>query len=556
LGARAATDEWAAMLNAANELARAGKLEAAESAYEDLLKSHGDFAEAHANLGELRLQRGRFAEAAASAARALAVKPDFAPAHHTLGNALLRLHRLEEALASFSRAVALDPGYLDAHMNRAAALRSAGRLAAAAESLQCALQINPRLAAAHVGLATVYRLQRRVEDCERSCETALKLERDSAAALEVLTELRADLGAFSQAEALHRRILAADPDALESVAALVRLKRMSAADGDWLNMAQQLLAKGWPARRERLLHYALAKYFDDVAEFERAFCHYRRANELSKEFGPPYDPQALARTVDAILRVQDRSWIARKQCKSNASDRPVFVVGMLRSGTTLMEQILASHPAVFGAGEQSFWGDECAAAFAQAAATLSTLEFSDAELARLGAGYLDLLNGLPSDAPRIIDKFPANFFFLGLIHAALPQARFIHMQRDPKDTCLSIYFHQFEAVNAYANDLGSLAHYYGEYRRLMRHWRALLPREVLLEVPYQGLVEQPEEWSRTLLKFIELPWDARCLDFEHTARSVVTASRWQVRQGILKSSLNRWRNYAAHLGPLAALNPE
>jgi tetratricopeptide (TPR) repeat protein len=511
--------------------------------------------EAHANLGELQLQRAQFAQAAASAARALALKPDFAPAHHTLGNALVRLHRLEEALASFSRAVALDPGYLDAHMNRAAALRSVGRLAAAVQSLQCALQINPRLAAAHVELATVYRLQRRVEDCQKSCETALELERDSAAALAVLAELRADLGAFSHAEALHRRILAADPDALESVAALVRLKRMSAADGDWLKMAQRLLAKSWPARRERLLHYALGKYFDDAAEFERAFSHYRRANELSKQFGPAYEPQALARSVDAILKVQDRSWIARRRLNGNASDRPVFIVGMLRSGTTLTEQILASHPAVFGAGELSFWGEECAAAFAQAAATSSTLEFSAAELARLGTGYLDVLNGLPSDAPRIIDKFPTNFFFLGLIHAALPRARFIHMQRDPKDTCLSIYFQQFEAANAYANDLGTLAHYHGEYRRLMGHWRAVLPREVLLDIPYEGLVEKPETWSRTLLEFMGLPWDARCLDFEHTARSVVTASRWQVRQGILKSSLQRWRNYAAHLGPLAALEP-
>ena len=157
---------------------------------------------------------------------------------------------------------------------------------------------------------------------------------------------------------------------------------------------------------------------------------------------------------------------------------------------------------------------------------------------------------------RVIDKFPVNFFFMGLIHAALPEARFIHMQRDPRDTCLSIYFQHFEAANAYANDLHDLAQYHGEYRRLMRHWRSVLPSERLLEVPYEGLVQDCESWSRRIVEFVGLPWDARCLDFSATPRAVVTASRWQVRQGILKSSVGRWRGYAAHLGPLAELKSE
>jgi hypothetical protein len=156
----------------------------------------------------------------------------------------------------------------------------------------------------------------------------------------------------------------------------------------------------------------------------------------------------------------------------------------------------------------------------------------------------------------VVDKFPGNFFLLGLIHAALPRARIIHMQRDPRDTCLSIYFQQFEAANTYANDLQDLAHYCGEYRRLMRHWSAILPGDVLLHVPYERLVMDTETWSRRMVDFVGLEWDARCLDFHRTERSVVTASRWQVRQAMSTSSVGRWRNYEPYLGPLAALNPD
>jgi hypothetical protein len=331
---------------------------------------------------------------------------------------------------------------------------------------------------------------------------------------------------------------------------------MTTADSKWLAAAERLLAAPWPARRELPLRYAIAKYFDDLRDFDRAFAHYQRANVLSAQCAPPHDRAALTRTVDLIIRSQDRTWIERKQSAGAYSERPVFIVGMLRSGTTLAEQILASHPEVFGAGELTFFGAQTAACFENAAAAGSGLDFSEAELRRLAAGYLDLLERLSSGAARVIDKFPTNFFLLGLIRAALPRARIIHMQRDPRDTCLSIYFQQFEAANAYANDLDDLAHYHGEYQRLMRHWSNTLPTDALLHVPYERLAADPEAWSRRMVDFVGLPWDARCLDFHRTERTVVTASRWQVRQVMSTSSVGRWRNYEQHLGPLAGLRPE
>jgi tetratricopeptide (TPR) repeat protein len=520
--ARRLPGDSVAQLNLANAWARAGRLEDAEASYGAALTLRPDFAEAHANLAELQLEQGRF----------------------------------EQAVASLRRAVALKPEFAEAHMALAGALRSIGHLDAAASGYRRVLELQPEFAPAHVELATVLRLQRRGPDAERSCRRALEIDPKSSAALAVLAELRADAGQFTQAEELYRRIIASDENALDSWAALTRLRRMSDVDAEWLATAERLLAAPRPARRELPLRYAIGKYFDDVGDFDRAFEHYRRANALSVQSGPPHDRALLSRAVDLIIRTQDRDWIARKQAAGHLSARPVFIVGMLRSGTTLAEQILASHPQVFGAGELTFFGVKAAAVFAHAAVAGCDLDFSEADLRGLAEGYIDLLQGLSADAARVINKFPTNFLFVGLIGALLPRARIIHMQRDPRDTCLSIYFQQFEPVNTHANDLHDLAHYYGEYQRLMRHWSATLSNDTLLHVPYEGLVQDPEAWSRRMLEFIGLEWDARCLDFHRSERSVVTASRWQVRQGISKSSVGRWRRYEKHLGPLAALRRE
>lgn len=552
--ARCLPDDAVAQLNMGNALARSGRYAEAEACYHKALTLRPDFAAGHLNLGELYLAQGRADLSLASCARALAIQADLAEAHNTLGIALVKMARLEEALASFRVAADLKPEFVEAHINLAAALRSIGHLDEAVAGYRRALEWNTESVAAHVGLATVLRLQRRGADCENSCRRALAIDPKSTAALAVLAELRADNGHFVEAEELHRRIILMDENALDSWAALPHLRRMTAADADWLAGAELRVEAPLPPRRELPLRYAMGKYFDDIRDFERAFAHYRRANELSVQCAPPHDRAGLTRTVDLIIRSQDRNWMARKQVAGNRSERPVFIVGMLRSGTTLAEQILASHPAVFGAGELTYFGSDTAVAYASAAAAGTELDFPDAQLQRLGAGYLELLASLSGDQARVVDKFPSNFFFLGLIRAALPGARFIHMQRDPRDTCLSIYFQQFEAANTFANDLQDLAHYFGEYRRLMSHWADTLPNDALLPIRYERLVQDPEVWSRRMVEFMGLNWDPRCLDFHRTERAVVTASRWQVRQGVSKTSVARWRNYEQHIGPLAALS--
>jgi hypothetical protein len=229
--------------------------------------------------------------------------------------------------------------------------------------------------------------------------------------------------------------------------------------------------------------------------------------------------------------------------------KPVFVVGMMRSGTSLVEQIIASHPAAAALGELRFWND-----VVRSNEALSRQQPpAEALRNKLAQDYLDLLDRHGASALRIVDKTPVNSDYLGLIHAVFPNARIISMCRDPIDTCLSCYFQQFSPALNFTMDLKDLAHYYREQQRLMAHWRTVLAPGAILDVPYAGLIAEQEAWSRRMLEFIGLPWDPRCLDFHRTERPVVTASYWQVRQKLYGDSLQRWRNYRKFIGPLLKL---
>lgn len=576
-----------AQLNFGNALGRAGRLPEAAASYRRALLARPGFPEAHNNLADVELELGRPLEATENARRALELRPDYGEAHHTLGRALLGTQQPDEAIASCTRAIALRPGaaaayntrgaaqlmlarfepakadfgaalrlrpsFAEAHANLGNAFRSTGKLEEAVASYQRALELKPEAAAIHVELGTALRLKLDAAGAERSCRRALELDPAATSALTVLAELRADAGRFAEAEDLYKRAISIDADSAEAWAGITRTRRMTKADVGWLVAAQRLTGSGLAPQRELLVRYAIGKYYDDVGEFANAFESYRSANELARRWGPGHDRSALERAVDVVIR-SFAHVSASTAGASGSPARPVFIVGMLRSGTSLAEQILASHPSVFGAGELTFWSTRLGEGLAAAVrANAATLEIDAAELANLQRAYLELLALHAPRAARVTDKLPTNFMAIGLIHAALPAARIIHLERDPLDTCLSIYFQHFEAANSYANDLGDLAHYYGQYRRLMRHWRAMLPQTTLLDVPYEGLATDPERWTRAMLDFIGLPWDPCCLDFSQTDRPVVTASKWQVRQGINTESIARWRRYERFIAALMPL---
>jgi tetratricopeptide (TPR) repeat protein len=361
--------------------------------------------------------------------------------------------------------------------------------------------------------------------------------------------LHGDRGQFGEAEQLFQRAIAVDPGFPFAYCSITAHRRMTLDDSAWLQGARALLAKRLPLGHEISLRYALGKYFDDVGQYDEAFSHYRQANELTKRYGASYDRGKLTQRVDRIIRRFDAAFVRQPHSGASASELAVFIVGMPRSGTSLAEQILASHPSVFGAGELKFW-DSAMAAFETAQLKNDIGASPIPDMAR---DYLERVSALSGTALRLVDKMPANFWFAGLIHAALPRARIIHMQRHPIDTCLSIYFHNFLNKGPYANDLDDLAHCYREYIRLTDHWRSVLPAAGLLEVPYEELIGDQERWTRRMLDFIGLPWDPRCLEFNQTDRVVITASRWQVRQKINAASAGRWRNYEKYVEPLRHL---
>jgi tetratricopeptide (TPR) repeat protein len=527
--------------NLGNALFDQKQLDAAAASYRRALEDRPGFAEAHSNLGNALRGLGQLDEAAASYARALAIDPNFAGAHSNFGDVLRDLGRLAQAAASCRRAIELQPDLAGAHNSLGNALLDLGQFAEAAASYRRAVALRRDFAEAHINLGLVLRQQGRTAEAEACCGTALDLNPDSAPAVVLQAELQADNGRFAAAEELFMRAAALDPDLPEAWAGIAHLRKMTRNDAAWAVPAQRIAGQRLPPRREVYLRFAIGKYFDDVQDFGNAFINFQRAHELAKSYGPAYDRRQLTRAVDEMIQFYDTGWAARILIDPDASARPVFIVGMPRSGTTLAEQILASHPAVFGAGEVTYW------------TTAVSAERHAAAHGGAAAEYLKLLKDLSPDALRVIDKMPANFLRLGLIHEALPNARIIHMRRNPIDTCLSIYFQHFKTGHSYANDLDDLAHYYGEYLRLMEHWKTRLPEGAILEVAYESLVDDQETWSRKMLQFIGVPWDPRCIDFHRTDRSVMTASKWQVRQKMNRASIERWRNYEEFVGPLLTL---
>ena len=497
-------DEFAGLL------AKLGRFEASASCYRELLERAPRDARLHTNLGFVLHCLGDFRTAIAHCRRAIEFGPALAESHLHLGNSLLALNALFEAEAAYV----------------------------------AGLEVAPDHAALHTAHAMVERALGRLADAEASTRRALALRPDAADTLALLGSLAIDHGRFDEAEDLLRKALAIDPGLPEALTSLAAVRKMSPADVPWRDAAERVLARGLPVAHAINLHHALGKYYDDIGECAPAFEHHRRGNELARGSRSRYDRVEMTQRVTRTLSVFDRNFFTAMRSGAPGSECAVFVVGMPRSGTSLAEQILASHAAVHGGGELLFW------IFAADAERAAAAENRAAMIAEFGRTYLEGLATQAPDASRVIDKLPVNFRNIGLIHAALPGARFIHLVRNPLDTCLSIYFQGFSAAHPYANDFGDLAHYYHEYRRLMAHWHAVLPPQTLLDVRYENLVEDSEEWTGRMLTHIGLPWDSRCLEPHLTRRPVLTASNWQVRQPISRGSVDKWRRYERFIDPL------
>jgi tetratricopeptide (TPR) repeat protein len=500
--------------------------------------------------GDEALAGGAYAEAVDQYRRLLELEPRHAVACNSLGTALCKLGRFREAEAQFHRAIGIRASYLEALCNLGKLLRTTGRIIEAELPLRRALKVKPTHLESQINLGTTLFLLNRLPEARALLEKALRLAPRNVDALLAAASVATREGHFTDGEAMFRRALEIDPKAPGGWAGLAGLRRMTAADGAWLEGAEACLTAGLEPLPESSLRYAIGKYYDDLGDYPRAFRSYQRANELQRTVARPYDREARTRFVDDLIRVYGSEQVSAAQPGASDSTVPVFVVGMPRSGTSLVQQILSSHPAVRGAGELEFWS----LAMRKHETALRQRPPGEALIRKFAAGYQHAIAAHSAHAPRVVDKSPFNSEYLGIIHCVFPRARAIYLQRDPIDTCLSCYLQELPAELNFTTDLSDLAHYYRQHRRLIEHWRKTLPAGALLEVPYEGLVEDQEKWTRRILEFLGLPWDARCLDYHLTESTVLTVSYWQVRQKLYQSSIGRWRNYKEFIDPLLSLS--
>lgn len=499
--------------------------------------------------GDGLLAQGAYAQAVQRYQDGLQLDSRNVAARNNLGAALCELGRYREAEEQFRRAIHIRAGDPTAHSNLGTVLRWTGRMTESEMPLRRAVKLKPVYVDAQISLGTTLFLLGRLRDARDLFEKALKIAPRDVNALVGLGQIAGAEGHIVEAETLFKRALEVDAKTPSAWAGLVMLRKMTPSDRDWLKGAEETAASALAPVEEANIRCAIGKYYDDVGDFPRAFRSYQRGNALRKMAAETYDRDAHTQQVDDLIRVCTSEALGARAGASN-SERPVFVVGMMRSGTSLVEQIIASHPAAKGAGELQFWHE----AARKHAATLRHELPSEPLRRKLAAAYLRDLASHSADALRVVDKATVNSDYLGLIHSVFPNARMVYLRRDPIDSCLSCYFQPFSAALNFTMDLSDLAHYYREHQRLMAHWSSVLPSETLLDVPYAALVADQETWTRRIVDFLGLEWDERCLDFHRTDRAVLTASYWQVRQKIYKSSVGRWRNYQEFIGPLLALS--
>lgn len=552
--------------------------------YKKLIAVRPDDALAHANLGHVLHSMGRHEQALTSLERSLVLKPDSAETYANIGNALARLNRPREALASYVKASELNPRLAEPYNNSGGLLASLGRHEEALAQFQRALPLQPDRALAYYNLGTALGALDRHEEAVAHYKKALAERPNYPAALNNLgNSLHAlfrpaeSLEAFEKLLALNSRNASAHfgvGNALQVLGrvaearqafdravalapgeplfhyALVQTKRVREEDPQLVameNLSRHIASLSESGQIE--LHFALAKAYDDIGRIEHAFEHLNDGNTLKRR-GIVYDEAAELGALHTLEHVFTAEMTEARRGLGDPSELPIFILGMPRSGTTLVEQILASHPRVFGAGELPLLQQLILAGDAGDRFPDDFPALSGAQMRQIGIRYVEQLRSRAPRANRIADKLPANFRLVGLIHLVLPRARIIHVRRDPVDTCFSCYTRLFPSGQNFAFDLGELGRFYRAYDRLMAHWRSALPEGVMLELRYESLVSDLEGQARRMIEYCGLEWDERCLRFYKTERSVRTASFAQVRKPVYSASIGRWRPYKAYLGAL------
>jgi len=512
--------------------------------------------DAHAlnNLGLCYLDQVRLEEAVAAFERAAVIRPDMAQILHNLGTALYLQGRDFDAANAFDKALLIDPKSTGSYLSLGQVMLSMTAPSEAAKCARRALQINPNLAEGHLLLASALVEDSLTGEAEKHLKKAIELNPQDAQAHGLLGQRFQSLGKFGEANEYLHKSMSLEPRQGFAYFAYIHNNKITEKDRPMLECMEELLVKkGLDPRQTMFLYYGLGRAYEMLGEFEKAMANFDDANRVARKvkFGDAaFDRKAYAKEFDWLIETFDKKMIDRYRPSGHPSDLPIVIVGMMRSGTTLAEQILSSHPSVGAAGEQRFWPMNRKILFGEHEKT-----FHPARLPQAGARYVDTLRKISPNAAHITDKMPPNYELLGAIHTALPNARIIHMRRNPVDTCISIFATPNRVPVDFAYDRDNIVFAYEQYLRLMDHWRTVLPPDRFIEVNYEDVVIDREKQARRMLALVGLEWDEALLHHEQNERNVITPSLWQVRQPIYTSSVERWRRYEPWLGAFRKLLP-
>ena len=535
--------------NLGNALEALGRLDEAAASYRVALTLRPNFALAHANLATVLNQQKSFAAALEHATRAAELMPKLAKAHFHRGCALAAQRCFGEAVTAYRRSLELKPEVAETLSNLGTVLLE---LKQHDEALSCqrrAIELQPGNATFHYRLSAAQFYAGDPQASEATCRHAVALDPQDPRAWSSLGQVLRSLGRFDEARSCLGRALDLDPDMPDAYAGLAILGQRGAGE-EQLDRLRALLGGSDNSTGSRIdAGFALGMLLDNADRCDEAFPAFAEANRLYHELlagsGELYDAAALHRRVDGLIQSCTRDFFSLVEDEGNPSEAPVFVVGMPRSGTSLVEQIAATHSQVSGAGELPDL--QSIANALQNHGHGRRADELDPDLGRrLANGYTARLVSLGGGAARVIDKMPDNILHLGLAAVLFPRARVVICRRDLRDTCLSCYFRRFDQPIPWAYDLAECGARAREIERLADHWRRVLPLPVLT-IDYEALVADLEGESRRLIDFLGLDWEPACLDFHKTERPVLTASGWQVRQPLYTRAVGRWQKYAPHL---------
>lgn len=520
----------------------------AEKILRDIIAADDRFHPAFHMLGQLAFQSGRDDIAAQFFHKATILGENIAQYHQDLAEALFYMGKLQEALSAVNQSIQINSNDPKAHFVAGNALMNIGARDQAIKAFEQTINLDPHYEFAHNNLGSLYETDNRLKEAKQEYKIEIKINQGNVIAQNNLATLLVAEGEIESAKELLNEAIRIQPDYIEAHNNLSALKRYQEGDAH-IDILKSLLnnVEKMPVEDRIRLHFNLGKVYSDLEDYDKAYYHYHSSNKLNRATYE-YDEDYVQKTIENIKIIFSKINVERTEVTRNDELIPIFVVGMTRSGSSLIEQILSSHSKVHAGGELPILGELVNERIGNFPDEVKNV--SDDELKEIGLEYLKRVRDLNPEAQFIVDKMPGNFQYAGLITKILPEAFIVNTNRNPMDCCVSNYTQLFLHTIPYTNDLGELGRYFNMYSGLMDHWRTALPDKLLYDISYEDVVADLEGEARKLIDFVGLKWEDECLSFNENKATVRTASAAQVRKPIYKSSVEKWRLYEKHLGPL------